>query len=479
MSLRLPSPSRKATRVADVYRRLLTSSLWTTGPLAGLGDRARLLWLRLATGPESTAIPGLMFVRVADIARSLGWAEDEVARVSTTIPAAALRADWSAGVAWIPALLRWQPPGSSKNVLGWVKTWASLPATPIAEEIYEELRLCCAGRGASCARAFAELAAPAPAAPPAAVPATIEIRGVSVTASGIPEGQQAAVVRELARSLGVEIQVLQPAVALAAAPEPAKALPLPALAAYTPAPRQRRTKIQAVLEDRRADLDRVLAYQADRRAAAFELAGRPPTPIDEDDCRRQIAALLAAGKTVVECETVCDRLYERVGAERSPAAKMSAAAWWTATAWHPARFAEVLRLEVGAAAPAGVGALAKAINGAAPPGAPPISALSASETRHLSHLLELGKVDAEILATATVFATIVAEQERQLARRELAKGEARLVRLWGGRMFRLGAWSAVQTAVEQFDRGERGVELFVELTAAIQADGAAARARSG
>jgi hypothetical protein len=447
----------------------MTSALWTTGPLAALGERPRMLWLRLATGPEATAIPGVVLVQLDRIAASLGWTMAEVQQVSSSIPSTTLRVDWSAGVAWIPALLRWSPPASSKNVLGWRATWSALPATPIADDIYAELRTVAAARSASCARAFESLPPPRPAPRPEAPAATIEIRGVTVTASGIPEGRRAELVLEVGRLLGVEVTIAAPA-AVDTAP-PAEALALPTLEPFTPQPaaKGRRTRAQAALEDRVADIDRVLRYQAERRAEAFALAGRTLVPLDEDECRKAIAGLLGAGRTVVELQTVCDRLYERVGAERTAATRSAAAGWWTAATWHPHKVGELLRLDVGAVAPTGVGALAKLINEGAPPGASTIPVLSATETRPLAHLLELGSSAEMILATATALAQIAAEQERQLERRELARGEGRIVRLWGGRMFRLSAWTAIQTAVTRFDGGDRSVELFVAVTAAMQA----------
>ena len=227
----------------------------------------------------------------------------------------------------------------------------------------------------------------------------------------------------------------------------------------------RRPAWQRVLDDRPADVERVLAYQEDRRAAAFELAEKAPTPLDVERCRRSIAERLAEGRTVVECETVCDRSYERVGAE-SGAARVVAARWWSHMVWEPARFGELLRLDVGAAAPTGVTALATAINRSTPAGATALQVLS--DLRPLTRLIELSD-DAEILATATDFATVIGEQNRQLTARTLAEGEVRLAKVWGLRMFGAAQWSAIQTVVARFAEGDRSLEMFLDLSAALAA----------
>jgi len=54
---------RKPRHTEEIYRRILTS-IWRADWWARLPERPRLLWLRLATAPESTLIPGLVLVAV-------------------------------------------------------------------------------------------------------------------------------------------------------------------------------------------------------------------------------------------------------------------------------------------------------------------------------------------------------------------------------------------------------------------------------
>lgn len=481
MSPTQPAKRARAPRarnpLPDRYVHLLVSALWSTGPLAALGDRERMLWLRLATGPETTTIPGVLVVGAEDIARSLGWSPEEVQAIASKIPAASLRADWRAGVVWLPHLIRWQAPRSPKNILGWRGAWRALPTTPIADEIHEEMRIVCEGRGEAFARAMSMIP-PQPRPPVRQVPATIDIDGVTVTMSGIPEHGRAALLLELARGLGVPIMI-EPVAAVAmlpAPPAPPAAIALPTMEDLIAPTRPRRTKLQLVLDERAVDLDRILRYQAARREEAFALAGKAPTPLDAVECRRLIATLIAAGRTVVECEQAIDRQYEKVGAETSPAARLSAAQWWTHSMWQARTFAELLRLDLGGAAAQGVGGLAAAVNKIAPSGATSIAPCSIADTRPLSQLLLDGHQAPEILVTAEGFAAVVAEQEHQLARRQPVDGEARLVKLWGPRIFRTAAWSAVQTAVEHFEAGERGPDLFTGVSAALMAGAAKGRA---
>lgn len=478
----MPAPPPRRS-IPDALVHLSRATLWTTGPLAALGERARLLWLRLATGPEGTIIPGVVLARAEVIAASLGWSPEEVERVAATIPGTALRADWRAGVQWLAPLLRSQPPNSPKNVLGWRAPWAAIPPTPIADEIHEELRLHCGLRGAAFARAL-EALPPQPAAPALEAPATIDILGTRITASGIREGSQAELAVAFARAIGVEVEVVRPAAVELPAPAPGPApLALPAMGGYVapPAPRGRRTKQQTVLDERGPELDRILEYQDRRRREAFALAEKAPTPIDREECRKALAALLAAGRTPAEMMQVCDRIYEKVGGEPTAGRRAAEATWWTPAIWSPRRVAELLRLDLGGSAASGVGPLTKLINEAAPGGASPLSPLSVQDTRPISALLEMGQDAPTILATVGAFASVVLEQERQfgLRARDVAAGEERLLKLWGARMFRVAAWTAVQTAVERFEGGHRGTDLFCDVSLALAADASGRSARSG
>jgi hypothetical protein len=477
---RTPRPRRA---IPETFRRILVSSVWTD--LSSLQERARILWLRLAIAAEATAIPGLVLIAAPDLAAALTapasppWSAEEVERVAATIPEAMMLADWRAGVVWLPPVFRWQPPASPKNVAAWRRPWASLPSTPLAPQIHDDLRLTCAGRGPSFVRAFADLAAPAPAPVTPMSVATIHVDGtagdIRVSAAGLAAGSEAAIVQAVARQLGVSISIAAPAIV--ERPAGAEQVRLPAVAVFAspPAPPRRRNRVQAVLEDRSADLDRVLAYQAERRRAAFELAEQPETAIDADECRTLIAGLIAGGAAVVELETAIDRQYERVGAAGTQAHRRAAAGWWTATVWQPAKYRELLALQVGASAPASATRLAKLVNEAAPPGATPIRHLADLDVGPLAMLLGLRGDATAILAAAQKLAGAVAEQERQLRRRPQAQGEARLVTLWGPQMFRPSVWPGVAEVLEAWEDATddlaRG-EVFRRLSAALQGEGA-------
>lgn len=481
MPPRAPRPRRP---IPETFRRILVSSVWLD--LAGLSERARSLWLRVALAPEGTAIPGLVLLSAVDLALALTapasapWSAEEVERVAASIPAGMMLADWRAGIVWLPPVFRWQPPASPKNVAAWRRPWRELPASPLAPQIHDDLRLACAARGPSFMRAFAELAPPAPAAGPPVALAKIHVDAVGdleITASGLPEGSGAAVVAALARKLGVTITIAAPAVVEDDRPDRPEQRPIPVLADLVPAtPTRKRTKLQVVLEDRGADLDRVLAYQDSRRGAAFELAQTDPTPIDRDECRSRIAALVAGGATVEQLETAIDRQYESVGRNDSLAQRRAAARWWDVSVWQPAKYRELLALQVGAGAPASASRLARLVNESAPPGASPIRHLSQVDTAPLGMLLELRGDATTILAAAKQLSAAIGEQERQLRRRPQADGEARLVMLWGPGMFRPSVWPGVVAALEAWDGAtdDAGrVEVFRSLGRALQADGTA------
>lgn len=479
---------RRRTPKADRTVCLNSTTLWTTGPLALLSDRARLLWLRLATGEHVTPIPGLVLVDSSTVADRLGWTAAAVEHVAATIPATIMRADWRAGVVWLPDCIAMQPPNNYKNVLGWRATWAALPDTPLADDIHEDLRLHCAGREPSFGIAFAELPPPAPRPVVPASTAQLEVHGTRMILSGISDSPQErrALLAALARQLDVPIVIEAVAEPVEAEPlalagmEKFVPVPIPASSPSTTGTKRLPTW-QRTLDKYRAEIEGVIAYQHERRTAAFvELARRAATPIDLDKCRRRLAELLMEGHTIEEFRTAIDRMYERVGAADTTPERASAAQWWTAEAWATRTFRATLRLDVGAAKPAGISALVKRINAAAPPGAVKLAPLSRDDTRHLEHLLSLaGHDDVSVLATVTDFAAVVKAQELSLSRRTLEPGEVRLLKAWGADIFRVAAWGGVQTAVERHNAGETSTDVFVRVSRALQGEQAIRAVKSG
>jgi len=418
---------RKPRHTEEIYRRILTS-IWRADWWARLPERPRLLWLRLATAPESTLIPGLVLVDVAAVAASLGWTR-------------------------------------------------------------EDLRIHCAGRlggfEASFAAACPVIARPKPADLP---PARIEITagdGILVSAAGVVD--PVAAVRAVAASLGVSIQlgpVAVPEVVEAEVMPRERQEPIPALRTYAPPaparPRTREGKRSAVLAERTADVERVFAYHDQRRRAAFEYAGRAPTPVDADGVRAAIVDLFAAGRTVAELETVCDRLYEYVAGAPGRAEQYTRASWWTLNKLKTSEVERLLRQGVGSSDPAGLGALIKSINDVRPAGARALSPLSMVDKRPVALLLETVRDTAAILDTMQQIAAAAGEQERELKVRALVDDEARLVKTWGPALFRLSTWMTAQEVAERWAAGERGAALYVELSRALAADDADAdAAKSG
>lgn len=472
----------RAPRTAEVISRRILTTIWRAEWWQRLPERPRMLWLRLATAPESTVIPGLALVDVAKIAADLGWSIEEVERISAALPASSCRADWRAGVVWLPPVLGWNPPASPKNVAGWRVAWSSIPDSPVRDEIREDLRLHCAGRCGGFEAAFAAACPVFVRPPPAELPpARIEIRaseGIVVSASGVVD--PVATVRAVAASLGV-------AITLGPAPIPEivdvvevmpreRQDPIPALRAFAPAqpagpkPRTREGKRAAVMAERAAEVERVLAYHQDRRAEAFRFAGRPPAHLDETAAREAIADLLAAGRTVVELETAVDRLFEYVAGATGPAEAAGRASWWSLAKLKPAEIDRLLRQNIGATAPAGVGALVKQINDCRPAGARALTGLSQVDTRPICTLLETGGDPAAILDTMTQLAEVARAQEDDLKRRPLSEGEVRIVKVWGSGLFRLSAWTAAQSVADRWAGGERGPALYLDLSRALGED---------
>ena len=58
--------------MAGWYRKV-DMRTWNDEKFRTLSDPAKLLWLRLLTGPETTSIPGVIAIGRAALAEALGW----------------------------------------------------------------------------------------------------------------------------------------------------------------------------------------------------------------------------------------------------------------------------------------------------------------------------------------------------------------------------------------------------------------------
>ena len=120
--------SKSERRYSKVARRIWLDARFRS--LSAPEPSARELWLRLLTGPEAVAFPGLIPATVEQIGSKLGWGVEDARRCFAEIEAAGLaRSDNESGVIYLPNALAHNKPTSPNQFVGW--------ATVLDEEFAE------------------------------------------------------------------------------------------------------------------------------------------------------------------------------------------------------------------------------------------------------------------------------------------------------------------------------------------------------
>lgn len=125
--------------------------------LTAAPPNGQTLWLRLLTGPELTTIPGLFQAWEAGLAQSLGWPLEGFRKAFGEVFREGLaKADWKAGLVWVPNAIRHNEPESPNVVRSWRRTWEELPESPVKDEAFHVLKAFAEAKGEGFAKAFAE-----------------------------------------------------------------------------------------------------------------------------------------------------------------------------------------------------------------------------------------------------------------------------------------------------------------------------------
>lgn len=106
------------------------------------------LYVRLATAPEATRIPGVIRIGKAALAEALGWRVDVLMRcVQTLEPVGLLVADWDDRVIYLPELMKEEcsRPSSPSGAALFGRELADLPRGPLVERIDSDLRALLSG----------------------------------------------------------------------------------------------------------------------------------------------------------------------------------------------------------------------------------------------------------------------------------------------------------------------------------------------
>lgn len=122
--------------------RKVAIGTWGDSGFSALSKSApsgQLAWLYLLTAPASIALPGAIAAGPAALAESLKWSRAAFLRCFGEIEAQGMaRADWAAGVVWLPNALKHNPPQNPNAVKAWAKGWAELPDCSLKSDMRAE-----------------------------------------------------------------------------------------------------------------------------------------------------------------------------------------------------------------------------------------------------------------------------------------------------------------------------------------------------
>jgi hypothetical protein len=98
------------------------------------------LFQRLLTGPELTNIPGVIPAFDAGMARALKWPLEGFLKAFQEVSDQGMaKADWEAGLIWVPNAIRHNVPGNPNIVLSWQTAWEEVPECDLKLEAWEGL----------------------------------------------------------------------------------------------------------------------------------------------------------------------------------------------------------------------------------------------------------------------------------------------------------------------------------------------------
>lgn len=114
---------------------VVAAEMWGDDRFDGLSDDAKLLWIRLLTGPEVSELPGLIVAGRAALAEALRWslrkfdrAFAQFAATDAKHPEPMAVADWRSRVIWLPNACRHRRrPRNPNQVMSWRESVKIVP----------------------------------------------------------------------------------------------------------------------------------------------------------------------------------------------------------------------------------------------------------------------------------------------------------------------------------------------------------------
>jgi hypothetical protein len=108
--------------------RKIDPKMWVDAKFRKLDQNAKMLWIYLLTGPETTSLPGVIPAGRAQLTEALGWTFevfDEAFR--QVFEQGMAEADWDARLVYVPNAVRYNPPESPNVVVSWRDHWHTTP----------------------------------------------------------------------------------------------------------------------------------------------------------------------------------------------------------------------------------------------------------------------------------------------------------------------------------------------------------------
>lgn len=135
-------------------------SLWNDADFRELSPpppNAQTLWLRLLTGPEVRAVPGLLLIGEAGLAEALDWPLEGFREAFQEIHRKGwAKANWKARLIWVPKAIYYNLPASPKVIRGWAIPWSELPCCDLKTTAFSSIKEAIGGMGEAFQEAFLE-----------------------------------------------------------------------------------------------------------------------------------------------------------------------------------------------------------------------------------------------------------------------------------------------------------------------------------
>lgn len=140
-------------RYSKIHRRIWNDEKFRS--LSKPQPCGQFLWLRLLSGPELGPIPGLFQAREPGLADALNWPLEPFRESFRELVRNGIaKADWEAGLVWVPNAVLYNAPANPNVVTSWSDAWSELPECKLKSEAFARLCTYLGGRGESFLAAF-------------------------------------------------------------------------------------------------------------------------------------------------------------------------------------------------------------------------------------------------------------------------------------------------------------------------------------